>query len=362
MNRASIDWEHIKTLPFIGLESGMELRQDSDGVIVKVPHATSWSRGETFLKSRSLYHGRHLAQTIGREDADHLRLGTLVHLAVLEPDRFESEVVESVTVKRNTGAGKAAHQAMAEGKSIIKGPCAAKNHKAWKLWTAEEDLSNAVAVLPKDYDAACEGLEILRAMEGKQTASPQLMDTVRTMADRVLANDHAAEILNRPGFAEREVHWTDEETGIEIFAHPDWTCQGIVADVKTTPDPSLESFARSIEKWGYARQAALYTGGAYREIARAEGWPEIWPAFYHLCVGSAPPHDVCVYELSTEWIERGRDQIYGNHVNVGSLNRLRQCLDADDWRLPESKILHTQQMPGYIATRDLIPMTVEDSE
>src|SRR5581483_10081660 len=85
--------------------------------------ATSHSTLEMFRRSRKLYHAIHVARTMDRpEPTAAMQLGTHVHCAVLEPERFEAEYVYAPKCDRRTTAGKAAYAefcAATAGKTVI---------------------------------------------------------------------------------------------------------------------------------------------------------------------------------------------------------------------------------------------------
>lgn len=142
------------------------------------------------------------------------------------------------------------------------------------------------------YEAENEGKTILPADD-----VARLVD----MTNAVMAHDAARKLLSAKGKAEQSIYWTDPETGLLCRIRPDWLREDlIVVDVKTTDDASPEGFARSVVKYRYYVQDALYRDGVEAAFGRpARG-------FVFLAVEKEPPHVVAVYVLGADAVEAGR--------------------------------------------------------
>lgn len=70
--------------------------------------ALSWSKLKVFMASPARYKAEFIDRTRTRDETPALEQGRLMHLAVLEPERFDAEVAIGPDVKLNTKAGKAA--------------------------------------------------------------------------------------------------------------------------------------------------------------------------------------------------------------------------------------------------------------
>lgn len=141
-----------------------------------------------------------------------MRLGSLVHCAVLEPDELSNRY--GVCLPRNTNAGK--EQA------------------------AEMEASGIEAVTSAD------------------------METALAMAASVRSHQAAAELL-RDGKAEQSIWWDDKPTGLRCKCRPDWMTGATVVDLKTTTDASPRAFARSVAQYRYHVQANHYQVGTGAE-------------------------------------------------------------------------------------------------
>jgi len=172
-----------------------------------------------------------------------MRLGSLVHCAVLEPDELLQRY--AVAPDRRTKAGK-------------------------------EQAERIVA-------------------EGLEPVSDSDMALALSMAASV-RNHPAAAALLAQGTAEQSFWWDDMPTGLRCKCRPDWYHGITVVDLKTCTDASPAAFASSIAKFGYHIQAAHYLEGLFG----AE-------RFVFIAVEKEPPYAVAVYELDHASMAVGRD-------------------------------------------------------
>lgn len=86
------------------------------------------------------------------------------------------------------------------------------------------------------------------------------MRTAEQMAESVRNHPEAAWLL-RVGEAESSIWWQDEEHGLRCKCRPDWWAADLVVDLKTTLDASPKAFAKSVANFGYHRQQAHYVKG-----------------------------------------------------------------------------------------------------
>ena len=141
-----------------------------------------------------------------------MRLGSLVHCAVLEPDELLQRY--GVCGPRNTKAGKEQAAAM--------------------------------------------------AADGIEAVSETDMVTALSMADAVRQHPAAAALLTT-GKAEQSFWWDDQQTGLRCKCRPDWMTGNVLVDLKTTTDASPAGFARSVAAYRYHVQARHYLSGTFAE-------------------------------------------------------------------------------------------------
>ena len=124
-----------------------------------------------------------------------MKLGSLTHCAVLEPDELSSRY--GICLPRNTKAGKEM-----EGEMIAA------------------------------------GIEAVTASE---------MEQAMAMAGSVRSHQAAAALL-RDGKAEQSFWW-DDLTGLRCKCRPDWYTGTTIVDLKTTTDASPKGFAKCSAAW-----------------------------------------------------------------------------------------------------------------
>lgn len=141
-----------------------------------------------------------------------MRLGTLVHCAVLEPDDLLQRY--GVCGPRNTNAGKEQAAAM-----------------------------------------AADGIEAVTEAD---------MALALSMCAAVREHPAAAALL-AAGKAEQSFWWDDIPTGLRCKCRPDWYTGTTIVDLKTTTDASPAGFAKSVANFRYHVQANHYLAGTSAE-------------------------------------------------------------------------------------------------
>ncbi|CAK8741794.1 hypothetical protein SODG_005112 [Sodalis praecaptivus] len=146
------------------------------------------------------------------EESPALTLGTALHAAILEPERFATEYACAPSVNLRTNEGK-------------------------KTLAA--------------FEADCAG-------RGMTPLKREDFDTVCLMRDSALAYPTVASLLKN-GVAELSLFWR-MENGLLLKVRPDWLGEfagaPFLLDIKTTDD--VLDFGKSVEKFGYHLQAAFY--------------------------------------------------------------------------------------------------------
>lgn len=104
--------------------------------------------------------------------------------------------------------------------------------------------------------------------------------------------------------AELSGFYADPATGVNCRIRPDYARMedGILLDLKTTDNADPKSFQRSIDRFGYHVQAAMYADG-YKAIAG-----ESLEDFLFVCIEKRRPFAVAVYRLDEAALEVGRQR------------------------------------------------------
>jgi PDDEXK-like domain of unknown function (DUF3799) len=279
------------------LQPTAEYRTLSNEEYHRLDGAISNSMLKAFRECRKDYHAAYVAKTQPKDEpSDAMVLGTLAHMAVLEPERWISETIAGPVCDRRTTAGKKAYA------------------------------------------------EFLENSNGKTIVTAAQYDQVMAMREAVYANETAMSWLNMDGEVEQSLYWTDEETRMPCKRRTDKRAGLAILDLKfVTPkygkgiDP--EAFAGICKSFGYHQQAAWYLAGE-RAVASVD------PPFVFIGCSTKEPHEIACYELDTESIGLGFAQ------NRRSLMDLADCLNTGDWRAPHEKRTTLLGLPKYSFSGD----------
>jgi exodeoxyribonuclease VIII len=164
-----------------------------------------------------------------------------------------------------------------------------------------EKVAAEIAVMPKFDKRTTIGKKAAEEFEednrGKLVVDEGVFDRARCIADAVSAHPIVQEHM-RDGVAETTMIW--EQYGVPCKARVDYLKGSGIFDVKTCSDASPEGFARQIAQFQYHVQAAHYANG-YREIV---GWD--LDRFVFVAVESETPYAVGVYTLDARSLQSGR--------------------------------------------------------
>jgi hypothetical protein len=223
----------------------------------------NWSRLRLLERSPAHYRNGY------GDDTASLKLGTAVHMAILEPARFEAEYVVT-DIRRD------------------------KRTKAWTEFETAQTRAGKSILIRSEYN--------------------------KTLAirDAVRGNKRAADLL-QGGKPEVTLQWEFEGEGFrfECKGRADYI-GGAIVDLKSTQCSSPRAFSNSCAKYGYFGQAAWYSDGLF--LATGERRP-----FYIVAVESAPPHIVTVFRMTDELLAHGREQYQT------LLGKLDYCQTHDWW-------------------------------
>lgn len=185
-------------------------------------------------------------------------------------------------------------------------------------------LPQVVAVIPADAprgrsNAAREWRDEFRAANaGKIIIEAEAWERIDTMARNVLATDTAAEFLV-DGDVEPTLIWTEQGTLCRArldFLHRDRT---VVVDLKMARDASPEGFQRAVWNYRYDIQAAWYVDAVTATL-------DTMPAHYLWCaMEPTPPYAIAWYRAEPDVIECGRRDC------MRGMELYRKCLARNDW-------------------------------
>ena len=200
-----------------------------------------------------------------------MRMGTLVHTAVLEPHLMSD-------------------------------------------WLVERKFDRRTSAAKTEYEA------FLIASAGREIVTKEELDKLHAISEAVHSHESAGEALAMLAEVETSIFWNDPDTGVECRCRPDGILSnGTIIDVKTTRGASHEDFTKSIAQYRYHVQAAYYSDG----YTAAYGKPPT--AFMFIAVEIEPPHLVACYVASAAMIARGRADYQTD------LRTYAWCLERDEW-------------------------------
>lgn len=215
-------------------------------------------------------------------------LGTLAHMAILEPRRFGSEVVRGAPINPKTGEPYG------------------RDTKAWSAFEAEHP--------------------------GKRFVTDAEAESIAAIQQAVWNHPVARKLLLADGPAEAVMQWTDKDTGVACKGRVDRLVQDakgrvvIAADLKTTTDASEHGISRTATRLQYAAKVAWYRWGIKETTGEDMPLPLVF-------VEVDAPHGVNVWAMDDDWLDFGRQQFRR------WLNEYAECASKNQWPGYESREL-----------------------
>lgn len=226
----------------------------------------------------------YLDGTYTREETPSMRMGTLVHTLVLEPDQFGGRYAIAPECDRRTKAGKEEFERFA-------------------------------------LEAA--GREIIpREMHEQASAMAAAVRHHKMARALLLAGDSEVSVF-------ADLDGTACKSRIDFIREG-----GILVDLKTTADAAPDAFARSCANFGYHRQCAMY-----RDIATAAGIPH--DDFVFVCVETKPPYLVACYQIDAEAEEHGRRE-YRHAIDIW-----RRCVESGEYPGIANELITSISLPRW---------------
>lgn len=150
-------------------------------------------------------------------------------------------------------------------------------------------------------------------------------DPLANVLEAIAGHEEAMGVFNAEGESQPAIRWESTVDGITVKrkAKLDKLPNDLsfLADLKTTRDPSPESFAKDIINFGYHTQAVWYQDAV-------EAISGVRPPFLIVAVQNCEPYDVEVYKLNDAFLELGRRKI------DAKLSEFVACRLANRWRKP----------------------------
>lgn len=217
-----------------------------------------------------------------------MRFGSLVHLAVLEPELFESSV------------------------AFIPEDAPRK----------PSDLQRNAKKPSPETAAAVEWWDnFLARIAGKEIITPTEHAELCGIRDAIHAHPVASKLLALPGHVEPSLFWTDAETGIACRSRMDKVIpkHRIIIDLKTCVDASQTKFSKDCANFRYDVQSAIYPDAA-QAVLGGEDW-----RFLFIAVEKSAPYFVAVYEADEVMRFAGREKYRSE------LSSYAACVESGKW-------------------------------
>lgn len=239
----------------------------------------------------------HYAYSEPKEQTPEMILGTAIHCAILEPERYVKDYMLLEECKnKQQPQYKAAVKAMGEN-LIFKmiGNDSASKIDPEELKEMISSLGKQLVLIPKDW----------------QKVSGQVSAVQRNLT----AMSHLGS-----GWPELSGFVECPDTGVIRRIRFDWlTCDLISLDLKKCQDARKEAFDKSIFNYGYHIQAAFYND----TFALIAGQP--LKAFKYLAIEEKAPHGVRVRPCDDVSMHIGRQEY------KPALELYAKCEDSDNW-------------------------------
>lgn len=258
----------------------MQLIEYEDKVLTKVVPASemtneqyhaaggvSHSALNLFRRSRWEFAARYIMRWMINKRTPSMLLGTLVHAWVLEPQTFWSRYAVAPDCDRRTKEGK-------------------------QTWA-----------------------EFCASAGDREVIDRDTMNLAMEIGGRCYDNEFTSEILKQESVRESSHFWRCPDTGLLCKCRPDLYLpeSNMIVDFKTCQDATPNGFVKSVETYGYHRQAAWYAWGFEVLTGRR-------PDFVFIAAQTSEPYEIGHYELDEEFLQIGVEQ------NRIALEQLADCV------------------------------------
>ena len=250
----------------------------------------------------------HLIAEREKQSTISQELGTSIHCALLQPEKFNTYIIfdETEIIEELTSEGFAS-------------PRSTKKYKEWK----------------SDFGKKNSGYTII---------SLETSDICNIIKENIDLNPYASTLLTAEGICEKRIYFDIEE--VEITGQPDkivypfeYFQNGAIIDIKSCQKADEKSFVRDFWKYRYDIQASLYQYGVKKTYPEFENVNEI--PFFIIAVETVAPYGIIVYEIKQEDLNSAYDE------SVFLIKQYKLCETTGYYNSYENKII-TIEKPNYM--------------
>jgi len=235
------------------------------------------------------FEAEHITKTAPRKESPAMALGTAVHTALLEPERFDADYV------------------------VCPEECSDKRTKAYKEWSAEFGEQSILSVAD--------------------------IVVIYNIQESVRRDDFASQLLTADGHVEKSLEWTENDVLCRMRL--DKITGPFCIDIKTCQDATPEAFAKTIANYRYDLQASHYLSGLTNNgIGCAM-------RFVFIAVETCVPYRVRCYEMCND------DLFSAEIDRVSLLAEYRRRSESGDWSEPGEGVLTKVFLPNWFAKREV---------
>lgn len=200
------------------------------------------------------------------------------------------------------------------------------------------------AVAP-DYDRRTKAgkeafAEFERQAENKTIVSSEMFEQAVSMCEALHKNEFVQKLLN--GEKEKVFFWEDDLTREPCKCRVDCLTELsdnlIIVDLKTTENAETDAFMRSVIKYGYDFQTAMYSEGVKNNIGKK-------PLFVFIAIEKKPPYAINILQADELLVRRGYD-LFREYIGI-----YHDCKQTGVWYgyLGKFNQINNIALPSYLA-------------
>jgi exodeoxyribonuclease VIII len=186
-----------------------------------------------------------------------------------------------------------------------------------------ELFQNFFAVLPEGLDRRTKDGKMIYEqflISGKSLLKDDEFRKASRMAYSIRSNKAFKAIIDSrgAGHIENSLYWR-HPSGTLLKSRPDWFCDDIIIDIKTTESAEEYAFCRSIAEYGYHRQAHLSTSGLTK--LRERNYKHV----LLVAVEKEEPHLTANYMIEESAMRIAHDEV------EEAIETYHECLERNEW-------------------------------